>query len=357
MKLLIITQKVDERDQVLGFMHRWIEEFAKQCEALTVICLEEGAHHLPKNVRVLSLGKEQKFSRIRYVLRFWYFIWRERNVYDAVFVHMNQIYMVLGWLVWRVLGKKISLWYAHGAVSASLRMAEKMTDVVFTSTASGFRIRSAKVRIVGQGIDTDHFAPPTYVGVPIARLENPLPKIIIIGRLSPAKDQATLIPALALLVKAGEQFDAVIIGSAGREEQESYAQSLYRMVDEKNLGKFVRFTGGVPHKDILAYLRQADIFVNPGLTGSLDKAGLEAMATGLPVLTCNEAYEGVLGDYRGLLMFEKKNPDDLAKKLMALMRMDAASRLHLRQSMRSMVVAHHCVEGLVGKIIAILKTS
>lgn len=366
MKLLIVTQKVDERDQVLGFMHRWIEEFAKRCEAparldarlndavgqgrsggLTVICLEEGAHHLPKNTHVFSLGKERRRSRIRYVLRFWYLIWRERNAYDAVFVHMNQIYVILGWLPWRILGKKISLWYAHGAVSASLRVAEKMADIIFTSTASGFRLPSRKVRIVGQGIDTDYFAPVT-------RSENPMPKIIIIGRLSPAKDQTTLIQALELLAQAGEKFEADIIGSAGREGQESYAQSLYRTAKEKHLESQVHFLGGVPHKEIPAYLQSADIFVNPGLTGSLDKAGLEAMATGLPVLTCNEAYEGVLGDYRNMLMFEKKNPDDLAKKLAALIRMDPASLLHLKQSMRSIVVEYHRVSGLVAKIITIL---
>ena len=107
MKLLIITQKVDEQDEVLGFMHRWIGEFARRCEAVVVICLEEGTHHLPQNVKVLSLGKEKNPSRIRYILRFWYFIWHERNAYDVVFVHMNQVYVVLGWLAWRVLGKKI----------------------------------------------------------------------------------------------------------------------------------------------------------------------------------------------------------------------------------------------------------
>lgn len=348
MKLLIITQKVDERDQVLGFMHRWIEEFAKHCESLLVICLEEGAHHLPENVRVLSLGKERRQSRIRYVLRFWYFVWRERHGYDAVFVHMNQIYVILGWLLWRILGKKISLWYAHGAVSASLRIAGKMADVIFTSTASGFRIKSSKVRIVGQGIDTDHFAP-------VARPENPTPKIIMIGRLSPAKDQATLIQALELLAQSGEKFEASIIGSAGREGQEPYAQLLYRMVKEKHLETQVHFLGGVAHKEILAHLRQADIFVNTGLTGSLDKAGLEAMAAGLPMLTCNEAYLDVLGRYRDLLMFEKKNPADLAKKLMVLLHMDAVSWRHLRQSMRAIVVEHHRVEGLIEKIVAVLK--
>jgi glycosyltransferase involved in cell wall biosynthesis len=239
------------------------------------------------------------------------------------------------------------LWYAHGAVSALLHIAEKMADIIFTSTASGFRIRSSKVRIIGQGIDTDYF-------MPITRTKTPMPRIIMIGRLSPAKDQATLIQALELLEQANEKFQADIIGSVGRNGQESYAQSLYRMVDEKNFGKFITFVGGIPHKDILAYLQSADIFVNTGLTGSLDKAGLEAMATGLPVLTCNEAYMEVLGRYRDMLMFEKRNSADLAKKLQVLMRMDTASRLHLGQSVRSIVVEHHRIEGLIEKIIMIL---
>ena len=59
MKLLIITQKVDINDPVLGFFHRWLEEFAKHYEFVTVICLEKGEHRLPENVKVLSLGKEK----------------------------------------------------------------------------------------------------------------------------------------------------------------------------------------------------------------------------------------------------------------------------------------------------------
>lgn len=349
MKLLIITQKVDERDEVLGFMHRWIEEFARQCETVVVICLEQGVHHLPGNVKVLSLGKEHRKSRFRYALRFWYFIWRERHEYDAVFVHMNQVYVLLGWLLWRFGRKKIALWYAHGAVSPSLRIAEKMAEIVFTSTASGFRIPSAKTRIVGQGIDTDHFTP-------LMRPENPVPKIIMVGRLSPSKDQDTLIKALGILREAGEKFQAEIIGSPGRDGQESYAESLHRAVQERSLTSLVTFTGGVPHKDILSHLQHADIFVNTGLTGSLDKAGLEAMATGLPVLTCNEAYEEVLKDHQGLLMFEKKDSRELADKLSTLLRMDPASRQKLREDMREIIITRHRVEGLVIKITKVIES-
>ena len=90
MKILIITQKVSINDPVLGFMHRWIEEFAKHFERVTVICLEKGEHHLSPEVKVLSLGKENGKSRLKYILKFLYYIWREKNNYDAVFVHMNQ---------------------------------------------------------------------------------------------------------------------------------------------------------------------------------------------------------------------------------------------------------------------------
>ena len=63
MKLLLVTQKVDEDDEVLGFMHRWIEEFAKHCEKVIVVCLREGSHSLPDNVEVHSLGKEREIPR------------------------------------------------------------------------------------------------------------------------------------------------------------------------------------------------------------------------------------------------------------------------------------------------------
>ena len=59
MKLLILTQKVDKNDPILGFFHRWVEEFARHCEQVTVIALGVGEYDLPQNVRVFSLGKEQ----------------------------------------------------------------------------------------------------------------------------------------------------------------------------------------------------------------------------------------------------------------------------------------------------------
>ena len=36
MKILIVTQKVDQNDDVLGFFHRWLEVFAGKFEEINV---------------------------------------------------------------------------------------------------------------------------------------------------------------------------------------------------------------------------------------------------------------------------------------------------------------------------------
>src|SRR3989344_7009072 len=88
MQLLIITQTVDKNDPILGFFHRWIEEFAKNFEKVTVICLEMCEHHLPKNVKVLSLGKEAGRSKFQYLFRFYKYIWlggKKKKIYVFFF--------------------------------------------------------------------------------------------------------------------------------------------------------------------------------------------------------------------------------------------------------------------------------
>lgn len=347
MKLLILTQKVDKQDDVLGFMHRWIAQFAAQCEAVTVVCLFEGVHTLPKNVRVFSLGKEKGVGRFGFVWNFFRIIWRERAAYDAVFVHMNQIYVLLGGLLWRMMGKRVALWYAHGAVSASLRVAERMVDVVFTSTESGFRLPSLKVRVVGQGIDTDYFCPAQEVvreGF----------KIIVVGRISPVKDYETLVLAVEKLRGEIEGLSVEIIGGAGLPEHRFYLEALQKMVLEKKNEGIVNFVGPRSNDDILQRLQQADLFVNTSLTGSLDKAVLEAMSCGVVTLTCNEALREVFGPYTNQLMFEKKDGDGLAEKIRFMEAMGFEERRKVGMRLREIVVGYHGLERFIRKIISLI---
>ncbi|MDD5290953.1 MAG: glycosyltransferase family 4 protein [Patescibacteria group bacterium] len=356
MKLLILTQKVDIDDDVLGFMHSWIEEFAKHCEKVTVICLQRGRYEFPGNVRVLSLGKDEFLRLGKYfnfirklvaILRFYNYIIRERKNYDKVFVHMNPEYVVLGGVFWKLAGKKITLWYAHGYVPFYLKVAERLVNIIFTSTASGCRLKSRKIKIIGQGIDVNKFRTSDF-GL---RISGSKFKIISIGRISPSKDYATLIKAVEILKNKGIKINVKIIGGPATESDKNYFNKLSQSVKDKNLENEVKFIGPIANKDIVPFLQEADIFVNMGQTGSLDKAMVEAMACQLPVITCNEAMLEVLRDYRRELMYSKKDFKGLAEKIEHIYNLPVEQFQTIGKSLREIVVKNHSLENLVKNII------
>jgi glycosyltransferase involved in cell wall biosynthesis len=348
MKLLIVTQKVDENDDVLGFFHRWIEEFAKHCERVTVICLYEGQHHLPKNVKVLSLGKEYGVSRLTYFVRFYRYILSERKNYDNVFVHMNPIYVILGWKTWYLLGKKISLWYTHKQVDLKLRIAEKFAHTIFTASKESFRLKSDKVKIMGHGIDVDKFKPQ-------GKEQKDVFSVVTVGRISPVKDYETLISAIQIIAKENIPIHVDIIGGVGTPEQKEYLSSIKSMIKEKNLGSFFSFIGSIPNKDLPQHTHRADVFVNMSHTGSLDKAVLEAMASGVVVITCNEALADVLGKDKDNLMFSKMDFEGLAKNIKFIRSMEKQRRDELAIRLRNIVVEGHNIKKFIMKIIEELK--
>ncbi len=271
MKLLILTQKVDSEDSVLGFFHSWIKEFAKNCESVTVICLYKGTHDLPQNVKVLSLGKEKGVSRLKYVGNFYTYIWNERKNYDSVFVHMNQIYVVLAGILWKMLGKKVTLWYTHKSVTPSLHLAVFLSDLIFTASKESFRIKSRKVHVMGHGIDVDFFSP-----ISTSRLSNTL---LSVGRLMPTKRHDLGIEA------AHETGRVIRIAGEGPELDN------LRILAEK-LGAQVEFLGPLQLAVVREEYRKASFLIHTSETGSLDKVVLEALACELPVISTSTS----LGD-------------------------------------------------------------
>ena len=268
MKLLILTQKIDRSDPVLGFFHRWVEEFSKYCEQVTVICLEKGEHNLPGNVEVYSLGKEKGHPRLRELFTFYSLLFNLRHRYDAVFVHMNPIYVILGGFLWRLFGKRISLWYTHGDVDLKLRIATLLTHIVFTASPESFRLKTSKLRIVGHGIDTNLFKPDPSV----VREDWWLSA----GRLNKSKRHDIVIREAK---DAGRELRIVGEGPE-RPALEILAHQL---------GAKVIFLGGVEHTKMPNLFRRARLFRHTSETGSADKVFLEALACGCPVKTNNLA--------------------------------------------------------------------
>ncbi len=291
MRLLIITQKVDSADSNLGFFTAWIERFARQATHVEVICLYRGAYVLPHNVAVHSLGKEAGATRFEQLREFFRLITVLRDEYDAVFVHMNPIYVVLGGILWRAWGKRIGLWYTHGTISVMLRIAERLAHVIFTASPESFRLRSPKIIVTGHGIDADMLMRGTSVR--IAEAGHPL-RMITVGRIAPSKRLDVIIEALALLKHRGYQARLSIIGAPTDDHESAYATALRTRVTELGLGDDVTFLGPINHDDIGARFERADLFVSMSDTGSLDKSVLEAFVLGLPVMTGNRAFRAMI---------------------------------------------------------------
>lgn len=343
MKILIVTQKVDQNDDVLGFFHRWIDEFAKYCEQVTVIALGVGEYNLPTNVRVFSLGKELGVSKIKYLINFYSIIVKERNHYEAIFVHMNHIYIVIGGLLWRLWGKRISFWYSHKSVTFSLRIATLLTHHVFSPARIGFRINTRKLIVTGQGIDTTFLDPVSRSHV---NKDHTVLNVVTIGRISPIKDYETIIRAVNFAKEKGIMIKFSIVGGASSKDV-LYEAQMKKLVSKLKLSPNVIFVGPVANKLIYRYLTEADLFLSAGKTGGVDKAVLEAWAYGVPTISCNESFKEDLSPMD--LYFMEGDSTALGE---AIVRMGQNQELRVKYAkiLKEKVVKEHNLTDLVHRL-------
>lgn len=344
MRLLIVTQKVDQNDPILGFFHGWIAEFAKHTEQVTVIALGVGEYHLPANVRVFSLGKERGASRLGYTLNFYRLIWRERKNYDAVFVHMNQEYVLLGGLLWKLLGKKITMWRNHYAGSFLTRVAMSLSDTLFCTSKYSFTAGTKKTTLMPVGIDTELFKKDNQA----TKKPN---SILFLARISPSKKPHLIIEALRILQDEGTQFTADFYGNALPQDI-SYLNSLKEKVKEHFLSDRIVFERGIPNTQTPGVYSAHTVFINTSPSGMYDKTIFEAMACESLVLTSNLNLKGQIDD---MFLFKEDDVHDLAQKLKAILGLDIKSQEKYGKELRAYVSDNHSLSTLGKKLTAVLK--
>jgi len=287
MKLLVVTQVVDENDRFLGFFHRWLSEMARTFEQVEVICLYEGTHSLPGNVHIYSLGKEEgRRGKMAYARSFYKRAWKARRDYDAVFVHMNEEYVLLGGLLWRLLGKPVYLWRNHYAGTHKTHIAAFLSKKVFYTSNHSYTARFKNAVRMPVGVDTTRFESVADS----ARAQN---SILFLARMSPSKRPELLLEALVILKQRGVSFTASFVGNPLKEDR-TYYEGLQHFVQEKELGSYVQFAEGMPHKDTPEVFGAHHIFVNCSPSGMLDKTLFEAAVSGCAVFASSEDWQEIV---------------------------------------------------------------
>ncbi len=207
------------------------------------------------------------------------------------------------------------------------RFAARMADRVVCVSDDSVRVSAgeglvlSKLTRIWNGIDV-RFA---YAG---PRAGGP---VVMVGRMSPEKDVATLLRAAAIAAREHSAFRLEIAGGG------VCLPDLRRLVSDLGLGEHVTFLGEV--QDIPSLLRRAGLFVLSSLTEGISMTLLEAMAVGLPVVATRVGGnpEVVVDGQTGLLV-PPESPAELASAMLRLLhdpegghRMGRAGRLWVEQ--------------------------
>jgi colanic acid/amylovoran biosynthesis glycosyltransferase len=133
----------------------------------------------------------------------------------------------------------------------------------------------ANLQVVHCGVDTLEFAvKDTTADTSSGRI-----RILCVGRLTPEKGQSLLVDATARLVAEGSPVELVFVGW-GPSLPELQADVRRRRLDDR-----VAFTGALGQDQLAAAFAAADIFCLPSFAEGVPVVLMEAMATGLPVVS------------------------------------------------------------------------
>jgi glycosyltransferase involved in cell wall biosynthesis len=138
--------------------------------------------------------------------------------------------------------------------------------------------------------------------------------ILFVHRLSPVRKSLYYMPyVLENLLNSNDSYICYVIGG-GSEQKE-----LIQILKDKNLSDKVIVLGEKPNSDIQKFYQIADIFINPTYTEGFPRVLIEAMASGLPVVTTNAGGTAdIVGELQSKFMVDIQDRDSFAMKLKEL---------------------------------------
>ena len=136
------------------------------------------------------------------------------------------------------------------------------------------------------------------------------PYIVYVGNAFPYKNLAIVLESLK---KAEKGLNFVYVSS-----RSDFVPSLTEKANELNLGGRFISTGYVPDKDLAVLYSQAESYVFPSLSEGFGLPGLEAMASGCPVIASDiPVLKEIYVD--AAIYFDPESPADLAEKIELVM--------------------------------------
>ena len=174
-----------------------------------------------------------------------------------------------------------------GALAAWHRLTLPMTRGIWRSaaavTTNADNLRQLALRVapglditvIPNGVDTERFHPVAEKQPDPARQT-----VLFVGRLNSQKGLDALLSALGRIRDRPPSDFHLVLAGAGPEENR-----LKEQAGKLGLSNMVEFRGWIPPERIPGIYREADFLVLPSRDEGMPNVALEAMASGLPVIT------------------------------------------------------------------------
>ena len=330
MRLVVITQRVDEDDPALGATVPKLRALAERVDELVVLALHAAPTELPGNVRVETFGAgASALTGLRLAARLAPQL-RRRPV--AVLAHMSPVYAIVAAPLTRPLRVPLLLWFTHWRDSRPLRVAERLATRVVSVDRSSFPFPSGKVVAVGHGIEVDE--------PPARRVDDGVLRLLALGRTSPAKGLTTIVGAAASV----DGVELEIRGPSLTDEERRHRADL--------VARGARVEDAVPRSHIGGVYASVDALVNNMRAGALDKVVYEAAAAALPVLVASDGFASLVDGIEPPLRFVQDDEASLAERIRDLRDAGPSGRAAVGEELRRRVVRDHSVEHWADAIVA-----
>lgn len=195
------------------------------------------------------------------------------------------------------------------------------------------KVNPRKVRRIWNGVDTELYRPPDRI---VAE-----PVIGTVARLSPEKDQRTLLTAFKLVRAELPDARLVLVGDG------SEAADLARMARDLGISDQVDFLG--PRSDVSEILHTFSVFTLTSTTEGISMTVLEAMAAGLPIVATDVGgnREIVAPPACGLIV-PPGDPEALSRAYLELLA-DAQRRGQIGRNARRRAVEHFSLNQMIAE--------
>jgi glycosyltransferase involved in cell wall biosynthesis len=247
-------------------------------------------------------------SLLPYLLRL-----RRRVLFDVIDAHFSYPDGVAAVLLGKVLRRPVLITLRGSIVRLAgyplhrpqIRWALRSADRVLAvsdslkRTAMALGIPAEHIRVIPNGVDTEHFFPMDRTEARAA-LDLPADRTILlsVGGLNEGKGHHRIIQMMPALLQRRPDLLYVIVG--GEQRGSSYRPVLARLVRELGLEQRVLVAGERAHAEIPRWLAASDLFCLATRSEGWANVLLEALACGRPVVTTRVGGNAEIVTHAGL---------------------------------------------------------